>query len=225
MPEVNFDLNEDVVEIINEPPKWIIRNGLLVLFILICGMLILMNYIKYNESIDLDLTLKINPSEYFKTTINNGNSVLQNFDDKMEVRKGDTVCIEKAKFNSIKYIISPINGSIYYTLDINSLNKTLIIIPKKMFPNIYTYVSVSERKKIKTGMTVYLEHYGNSKDEELEGVVAKVFSIPTRNNFLVEIKLKSLLSSENIYILSQSKIKGKIIINNRTLFSKIFNFL
>lgn len=237
MPERNQQIeirSNEMEEIIGLVPHWIIQWGICVLFCVgIIGLLIT-RYVRYPDVLAAKVLVQAKQQpgkvtvrredarQEFKLVIKEG----------QQVKIGDTLLIRRDTKTNLTYpTITPMAGKIYISHGIdekNTLDYVIWVVPKASSFEIKIKYGNQGAGNVKIGQLVKinLSDYPDYQYGYLEGKITSILPVQLNDEHQAYVKLDhaKLITSNQIElpILPTMQGKGEILLNDRSIFQRIF---
>lgn len=204
MKKLNKIVSEEVYDAINTPPPWVIRNGLVTIFLIILTLLFFSSLVSYPETISIPLKIipQLPSYRYAIEKSYSDDSVLAEPGNQVIVGDPLAILISQSRIN--KQIVSPINGEFFISYDFETDQKVLRVIPANKTFTIWGRIQEFNIGKIKKGQIVSINLKGKIKEiEKLEGKISEISSFPVNHSYTITIT-----PSDN----TPSSLPGRLII-------------
>jgi|SRR5450432_954162 len=218
-------VSEEVYEEINSKPPWIVRNGLLSMFMLLAIFLSTTFFVKYPEDISVPVKITISGKTFSFSYRDSGLS------DSIFLKSGqrvDTGAILVRIGNSIQgNVYSPIEGDFFLVYDyVHSLTKLYVLSDTVKYA-IWANVTVADIKKILIGQKLEIHINNSGTDKIVSGSIKSISPYPVNNNYAVKIFVDSLqFRQQNVFFEGNIyNCEGNIEISNTSILHRIFRQL
>jgi hypothetical protein len=216
-------VNDEVYDAINSPPPWMIRHGLVTIFVIIVGLLISSSFIKYPETISIPV--RIVPEKgsftYPLDKLSHQYTIKMKHGDR--VKAGDCLAIDSS---GSKQIITPVGGIFNVSYDYEHDISVMQVIPVGGDFSIWASVSPGIIEKLKPNYAVKIKVDGKLRGvKEMNGVIGEIAQFPVNNTYAVRIKLiKSSFSKDSSPMVIGETIDctGEVTISSVSVLSRIF---
>lgn len=214
--------SEEVQELMDRKPSFILRYGIGVVLLLLCCSFAASKFVPYPDELKINVTLS--PNVNTKRFVNTRDMEVLYITPNLEsiVCCGDTLGIFAYENDTISFV-SPYNGIAYRTGDYNcgdiikSGNLTILVSDcEGQTSKIYAHSSVDmeSAKRIRRGMIMTTE---GDKDRFM---VKELSSIPDVNGLYTIVFTKDSKQSKTIMI--QQETTGSITLDNTNVFDRFF---
>ncbi len=237
MPHTDYEIHSnEMQEIIGYIPHWITRWGIVVLFISLLMTIFISYTVKYPDTLNATVIIQ-SKEQPGKVTITRSDASIEFVflvKEKQEVKKGDTLLIEKDTQKGIsKPTITPMKGTIYITKGIDDKNTqdiVLWVVPKAKTYDTKIKYSKNGAGRVKIGQDViiHLDNYPEDEFGFLEGKISSTLPVSNDGNTEAYISLKKgLLTNRNIKLPMEHMLQGEgeILLNDKSIFSRLFGGL
>lgn len=214
--------SEEVQELMDRKPSFILRYGIGVVLFLLCCSFAASKFVPYPDELKVNVTLlpNVNTKKFVNTREAEVLYITPNLESK--VCCGDTLGVLVYENDTITFV-SPYKGIAYRSGDYNcgDVIKTgsltiLVSDCETLTSTIYAHssVDIESAKRIKRGMIMKTEG-----DQE-KYVVKELSSIPDENGLYTIVYTKDNRSGKKIMV--QQEKKGSIILDNTNVYDKFF---
>ena len=229
--ETNSAEMEEIVGII---PRWIIRWGISVLFMVGLAGIIISNFISYPEILPAKVIIQaVNQPGKVTVSRDDANQIFQFYVKNGEqVSAGDTLLTNKNKSTGkINVTITPMSGKIYILNEVsekNTLEMVILVVPKISKALVKINYINKGAGNVKVGQKVRIELFGypSNKYGFIEGHISSILPVDINDMHQAYVKLPSqkLITSDNkvIPILPIMDGDGEILLDDRSIFQRIF---
>ena len=120
----DLNLSEETNDVLTKQPQWVIKNGNLLVFVIIAMLIFLISIIKYNDVVKADIIITSKNPPVNIIAKSKGILTQINAKENQNVHKGDILAVieNNANFNDIKQIKSYIKSFVPEIKDFDSLN-------------------------------------------------------------------------------------------------------
>ncbi len=238
MPNVNGSLDtvsNEMEEIVGRIPPWIIRWGITVLFVVAIIGAFISSHIRFPDSIQGTVVVQARQQPGKVTVQRNHADQQYHFyvKDGQIVKPGDTLLVSYHKNKGTsEAITTPMTGKIYVVNGRNSenlLEQTIWVIPNSQEVDVKIKYPNKGAGNVKKGQSVRiaLDDYPDYEYGFLEGQIESILPIQTENTHEAKVTLfkRKLLTSQGkeLPILPLMEGNGEILLNDRSIFQRIFN--
>ncbi len=214
--------SEEVQELMDRKPSWILKYGISVVFLLLCSAFVGSKYIDYPDELELSVTLlpNVNTKRYVNKMDAEIIKVLPNLEKR--VRAGDTLAVLTYGKDTVSFL-SPYNGIAYFSDTYNSgeivkSGDLSVLVSnsegEKLSTFAQSYVDEEMSKKITIGMVM------TTDNGRYRYVVKEKSSIPDADG-LYAIQFVRV-SKNNERLLIEQKVSGKVTIEKTNVYDKFF---
>ena len=225
MPQAERE-SESLKLITKEKPSWVIRNGIMLFFGVAVLFVTILNFIKFNEKIQIKLSVEDGYEIY---NLSEKDSLVKRFSDGEYIKKGDSLFQTESNNNLNSFVVS--NSGYFYFIKKDNGRRIIIVYPTNKIA-ICSFVSPDFANRIKKGMhvdisTATLNNSGHS--EILSGEISEIESESVRQNKKI-VKLKILpdnvLRNANLLnLISTDRATCTFVLKDKSLFNIFFERL
>ncbi|MBP1615269.1 MAG: hypothetical protein H6Q13_2717 [Bacteroidetes bacterium] len=212
--------SEKVRNIIGQVPSVLIRNGTLIICVVLVVMLTISVFVPYREIIPIQIKVETSPKACFVHATVNGFFVSDSVPTSINA---DSIIGHIINEDFIEKIISPIKGDVLMNINneeqINKGELLCAIIPKNHTCYGIAEISAEDYYKIKEGNKILMTL---DKDIAIEGIVEQISSLsPNKNRHKVKINFEKNTLQEKLIV--GTIHKGKVILYDMPILKKLFS--
>lgn len=191
---------EEIQEIMGRPPGWMLRWGILVIFLIVCVLLIGSYFIRLPQTLPIKIYAKTNIQS--DSVIAKSNEQIASImkSNSAVVAKGDTI-LSYSNDTCMNYIISPLSGKLSYPNDIcvgDKVNAGEVLFyidtdrQNCQLLSCYGFLSENEARQVQANMPISIIVSDNN-----DKIIAKVKNIASHPNELHKYYMEVFLNEEN----------------------------
>lgn len=191
---------EEIQEIMGRPPGWMLRWGILVIFLIVCALLIGSYFIRLPQTLPIKIYAKTNIQS--DSVIAKSNEQIASImkSNSAVVAKGDTI-LSYSNDTCMNYIISPLSGKLSYPNDIcvgDKVNAGEVLFyidtdrQNCQLLSCYGFLSENEARQVQANMPISIIVSDNN-----DKIIAKVKNIASHPNELHKYYMEVFLNEEN----------------------------
>ena len=178
---------EEIQEIMGRPPGWMLRWGILVIFLIVCALLIGSYFIRLPQTLPIKIYAKTNIQS--DSVIAKSNEQIASImkSNSAVVAKGDTI-LSYSNDTCMNYIISPLSGKLSYPNDIcvgDKVNAGEVLFyidtdrQNCQLLSCYGFLSENEARQVQANMPISIIVSDNN-----DKIIAKVKNIASHQAFV-----------------------------------------
>ena len=191
---------EEIQEIMGRPPGWMLRWGILVIFLIVCALLTGSYFIRLPQTLPIKIYAKTNIQS--DSVIAKSNEQIASImkSNSAVVAKGDTI-LSYSNDTCMNYIISPLSGKLSYPNDIcvgDKVNAGEVLFyidtdrQNCQLLSCYGFLSEKEARQVQANMPISIIVSDNN-----DKIIAKVKNIASHPNELHKYYMEVFLNEEN----------------------------
>ena len=191
---------EEIQEIMSRTPNWMLRWGILVIFLIVSTLLIGSYFIRLPQTLPITVYVRTNNQSDSVLARSNGRIASVKLSNSAVAVKGDTV-LSYSNDTCMSYIMSPLSGKLSYPSDRCvgdniKAGEVLFYIDtdkkKCQILSCYGFLPESEAKQLRPNMPISIIVSGNN-----DKIIAKVKNVATHPNELNNYYMEIFLNEEN----------------------------
>ena len=191
---------EEIQEIMGRTPNWMLRWGILIIFLIVSALLIGSYFIRLPQTLPIKVYARTDIQSASILAKNNGQIVSIMKSNSAIVAKGDTI-LSYSNDTCMDYITTSLSGKLSYPNDIcvgDKVNAGEVLFyidtdrENCQLLSCYGFLSESEEKQVQADMPISIIVSGNN-----DKIIAKVKNVASHPNELNKYYMELFLNEEN----------------------------
>ena len=191
---------EEIQEIMGRPPGWMLRWGILVIFLIVCALLIGCYFIRLPQTLPIKIYARTDSQSDSTFAKSNGQIASIMKSNSMVITKGDTI-LSCSNDTCMDYITSSLSGKLSYPNDIcvgDKVNAGEVLFyidtdrQNCQLLSCYGFLSENEARQVQANMPISI-----IVSENNDKIIAKVKNIASHPNESHKYYMEVFLNEEN----------------------------